>query len=213
MYDRAITAGAIDLNADRVGPNRQTGDADDLHATAGLDGVIAHRITCIRRLEQRQAELEVGQHQPHSTIRCRGVAAVYDPVAVAVDPVRSADTDEAVNIRSTYLEHGYLLGWVIRIVTWCVIHEFDNRSAALLEGELTADVDELVDSQGYVATDLQEVLIKIDDDEVVSHIRPRAHLESGGAAESTGIQRRTGLEVHDRHWRAVGNGRVLGAVD
>ena len=110
VYDRAITAGAIDLNADRVGTNRQTGDADDLHATTGLQGVIAHRIICIRRLEQRQAELEVAQYQSHSTIRCRGVAAVDDPVAIAVDPVRSADTNKAVHIRSTYLEHGYILG-------------------------------------------------------------------------------------------------------
>src|SRR5207302_9811219 len=85
---------AVDLNLERGGAEGQPADADQLHrarlqhADAGLEGVVTTGAAIVA-LEQRQPEVEAAERQADGRGGCR---------CLTVDPVRTVDTEEGLDV-------------------------------------------------------------------------------------------------------------------
>ena len=206
-----VIVSAVYLYPQHVGADGDAIDAHHLGRAAGADRVITAVVGGgVDRLEQRQREIEVAQHEAHGTVAVRRVLRVDDAVAVGVDKIRPTHAHEGVDVGGAYGHHVDLLGGR------AAGDAHGLRRAALAERELAGQVQEVGHRDRDITGHLEQVALgKVDQHELVGQ-RPGGHLEPGRTAPGVRIGGCTRREIDGRRLeRAVlalvdGNGHAAG---
>ena len=141
-------------------------DERDL-ARARHERVVARVVGAVDGLEEREAEVEIVDHDADCTVRRRVVARVEHAVAVAV---RVADADEGMHVLGADGQDVDHLGRA-----WGAGQVHRHRIREAREREAAADVDEVVDDERHVAEGAHYAARRIE-----HHVRRHAALLGPG---------------------------------